>query len=521
MSVLRLSALVAAACLALASAQAATTATIDAGLLEGASEDGIAVYRGIPYAAPPVGPLRWQPPQAVTPWQGALEAKEFGPTCLQPARGDGAWTLGEDAMSEDCLYLNVWAPEGAQGLPVMVWIHGGAYRIGAGSLPFYDGARLAPDGVVVVTLNYRLGRFGFFAHPALTAESPDGRVGNYALMDVVAALDWVKRNIAAFGGDAARVTIFGESAGGGIVNNLMVMPSARGLFSAAISESGGSGLSRGVRLKERIDQRPSAEEIGIAFANAAGLPGSKASTEDLRALEAETVLGGRSLSDPVAAGPFVDGTVVPDDIGTLFREGKQARVPYLAGSNSFEASVITTLGGSPEAMLNGSPIGRTEIDAAYKEDAGGDAAREAQLFAGDQVFVSGARYLVSQMAGVGEPAYLYHMTYVPEARRAVLPGVPHGTDVVFVWRAVAKGGGPAAAPYTEADEAMSRLMSGYWIAFAKTHDPNFAGAPNWPAYAGAHPETMILGPAAAPATDYLKARLDLHEAASPIPKGAN
>ena len=300
------------------------TVRIATGALAGVAEGDVQVFRGIPYAAPPVGALRWHEPEPAAPWRGVRDASRYGAACPQPPLHKEAWAQ-VGPTSENCLFLNVWRPARAGSYPVMVFVHGGAFTYGAAGVPLYDGANLARRGAVIVTINYRLGRLGFFAHPALTDDDPDGELGNYGIMDQIAALRWVRSNIAAFGGDPHNVTLFGESAGAGSVQVLMGSPAARGLFQKAISESGAGGA-----VLAPIRGGPkSAEAQGKAWAVGIGVPDATAA--QLRALPLDRVIG--------AAFPFIDGKVVVASPGEPFLCGTEAKIPLLIGANSDESSL--------------------------------------------------------------------------------------------------------------------------------------------------------------------------------------
>ncbi len=492
-----------------ATAPGGPTAKIDTGIVQGTTAGGLEVFKGIPYATPPIGNLRWRAPAAAAPWQGVREATAFGPDCVHDRRDWEADRNGAP-MSEDCLYLNVWTPAKRlkAGAPVMLWIHGGSFTAGSGSQAIYDGASLAARGVVVVTINYRLGRFGFFAHPALTAESPNSPTGNWGLMDMTAALQWVHRNIAAFGGDPKNVTIFGESAGGGAVNTLMTMPSVRGLFQRAIAESGG-GRDDGVPLTV-------AEQKGEAFAKGAGIDGND--LKALRAIPADKVKGSMTLTNTEAAtysGPMIDGRLVTDRIDAVFRAGKQAPVPYLAGGNSYEIGFVPApLRGAFTAII-GKSLGDAQpgVLAAYGSQQAYD-----HSVASDAVFNEPARAVAGWNAA--NTSYLYQFDYVPTSKRGTSPGAEHGSEVPFVFGTI------DAAGYAVSDEdrKMATLIGDYWVAFAKGGNPNGSGRPLWPRYQPSNPSRLVFSSkgaeaasAALPALDALAKVADAKRAASPKP----
>ncbi|WP_312166571.1 carboxylesterase family protein [Phenylobacterium sp.] len=463
------------------SAGAPVEVKVDGGTLRGREAGGVKVFKGVPFAAPPVGELRWRPPAAPAPWAGVREADQYGADCIQNRVG---WDKTQSAQptSEDCLTLNVWAPAAATQAPVMVWIHGGGFVMGSGSQPIFDGTRLAARDVVVVTFNYRLGRFGFFAHPALTREAGGAATGNFAFMDQVAALEWVKRNIAAFGGDPGNVTIFGESAGGGSVNQLMLAPQAQGLFHKAIAQSGGGRDVLPLLAAERAG-KPSAEAIGAAFAAKAGVKGDDLAA--LRALPAETLRGKLDLLNQEAdtySGPMIDGVLIGQDAAAGFAAGRQARTPYLVGANSDELGFLPGFLRGPMAAKTLKELGAgDEIQAAY-----GDKAAFSEHLTSDVTFVEPARYLAGAQAAVGQPAWLYSFGYVPEAKRKSQKGAGHATELAFVFGNLEAGD---FAP-TPADAAAARLVGDYWTAFARTGDPNGGGRPAWPAYARASDQRL-------------------------------
>ena len=469
------------------SAAIAAPVRVEGGLLEGSIEDSLTVYRGIAYAAPPVGDLRWRPPQPAPKWQGVKIADKFSPACFQASPAIA--NLG-GGPSEDCLYLNVWTPAKrlADRLPVMLWIHGGGFTAGATAERLYSGEQLAKKGVVVVTLDYRLGAFGFLAHPGLSGESGKRVSGNYGLLDMIAGLQWIQRNIAAFGGDPRRVTIFGESAGGIAVSMLCASPLAKGLFQGAISESGGSfgpaqggGRGGGENMKPLAD----AEQAGGAWAAAAGA----SSVADMRHLPAEKVLAaGRG-----ATWPIVDGWVIPDDQYKLYQAGRYNDTPILVGYNSDEGASFNPPK-TPEAYVQSArqrfgPFG-DKLLAIY---APGErtVAKTARDLSRDVMFGWHTWVWASLQTKTGKSkAFLYyfdqHPDYPADSPRAGY-GAMHGSEIPYVFEHLGLGNRPK--PSAE-DEAISEAMAIYWTNFAKRGDPNGEGLPNWPAFNEARPHAM-------------------------------
>ena len=473
---------------------------IDSGQISGATSgtDGaVHFYKGIPFAAPPVGDLRWKPPQPVKPWEGVRACTEFGPWCPQPKQFLGRET---GTQSEDCLYLNVWTPakKAAEKLPVMVWVHGGGCTTGSGAAKFYDGEALARQGVVLVTINYRLGPFGFFAHPALSKESERGVSGNYGMLDQIEALRWVKRNIAAFGGNPECVTIFGESAGSASVSRLMVSPPAAGLFHRVIAESGGvSGHNR--HLKEQVGNLEPMEKVGEQIAAKLGCDKEANPLAALRAKSAEDVL---AASDPaqglfgkgVKFGWIVDGWLLPDDPSKLFEAGKLCKAPLMLGTNADEGTTF----------LKQLPVkGVMGYDLLVRNLFRGSAAEMLRLFpaaADDEVpgalnrlttatsFVWPARSMARSMEKAGGKAYLYHFTRVPPLYREKGVGAAHASEIPYVFDHSA-----ALSGVEEKDRDLAKVMSASWVRFAKTGDPNGTGLPKWPAYAAASDNYMQFG----------------------------
>lgn len=451
------------------------------GVLVGRGNDQVEAFKGIPYAAPPVGALRWRPPQPVVAWDGPRDAGNVGALCPQPpANGDPG--VGPRPMSEDCLTLNVWAPKDrARPAPVMVWIHGGAFNNGSGTAALYDGTALARRGVVVVTINYRLGRLGFFDHPALAAERAGGEpAGNYALMDMIAALKWVQANAEAFGGDAGRVTLFGESAGGAAVTRLMISPEARPLFHRAVVQSG-LGRDTGTPLdRPSALGGPSLQARGEVFARKIGL--AAATSDQLRAIPAEALLapapsfyGGDTL--------VIDGSVVQEDVEAAFAAGRQAPVPLIIGTNSAEfwwmkPSDLSPYGEIDDAMT---PDERAAIVAAY----GGEDGYNAHVVS-DLAFNEPARHLARLHARAGHPTYLYRFDVVPDPNPEPHEGATHASERPYVFDNLAT----STWPKGERDHAAAAVMADYWTRFAAIGDPNNEERPQWPE-TGAQPDQLL------------------------------
>jgi para-nitrobenzyl esterase len=464
----------------------AVRVTIDSGVLVGNTHGDVAVFKGIPYAAPPVGKLRWAPPEGPAPWAGPRAAAAFGPVCPQPLKANGAPNEGGAVgpASEDCLFVNVWAPRAGIGAratssdkaAVMVWVHGGGNTTGAGSLGAYDGSAFARDGVILVTLNYRLGALGFFAHPAITqAAKPDEPLANYGLMDQIAALRWVKRNIAAFGGDPANVTLFGESAGGEDTLALTATPSASGLFAKAIVESGGGWDPPETLAKHEAE--------GEALAVKAGAP-ANASLDQLRAIPADTL-----AALPFRTGPVIDGRLRKESVPQAFAVGHNTHVPLIIGSNTYEASLLETLKIPPAAILGAAPAA---LQAAYA-DLPDDASKARAIFT-DAFMGAPARWIAAAEAADSpddQPAFLYNFAYVAEAQRAHVPGAGHASEIPFVFSSWDSMGpeGQGLRP-SAGDLRMTELVHGCWVAFARTDLPQCPGAPAWPPYTGRYDTLM-------------------------------
>lgn len=440
------------------------------GLVRGISADGLTVYRGIPFAAPPVGDLRWKSPQTAASWDGVRQADKFAPKPIQGAAND-------PDVSEDCLYLNVWTPAKSadERVPVLVWIYGGGFGGGSTSDPTHNGEHLARKGVVLVSIAYRVGSLGFLAHPELSAESPHKVSGNYGLLDMIAGLRWIKENIAAFGGDPGKVTIFGESAGGIAVSMLCASPEAKGLFHGAISQSGGSfGPSRPTTYPgENMRRLPDAERSGEEYAKAAGV----SSIAELRKLTPDKLPGGRGW-------PIVDGRVIPDDQFKLYEAGKYNDTPILVGYNSdeglsfsrektpdeYRANVEKRFGSFAEKLLAAYPAGKDSVPKTAR-----DLMRDAAF--GWQTW-SWAR--LQAQTGKSK-VFLYYFDQHP-VQAADSPaadhGMPHGVDVPYVFQTFNRND----PRWTPGDLAISETIATYWTNFAKHGDPNGEGVPKWPVF---------------------------------------
>lgn len=472
--------------------------TVRDGTLAGASENGVFAFKGIPYAAPPVGNLRWMPPRPAAAWSGVREARAYGHDCMQaPFPLDAAPLRTEP--SEDCLYLNVWRPaNGAKNLPVVVWIYGGGFVNGGSSPAIYDGTRFAQNGIVFVSFNYRLGRFGFFGFPALTAADPNGLLGNYGYMDQIAALKWVRANIAAFGGDPNAVTVFGESAGGASVHMLLTSPLARGLFERAVVESGGGrdDLMGTRRLSEDLPGNPSLQTIGVNFARSVGIDGTDAvGLAKLRALPADKIVDGLNMgtmspkSRPQTyGGPIEDGKLVTRSPQQTYQAGDEASVPIMIGANSADLGFFFPKT-KTEAFAS---FGTEAAQARRAYDPTGAAPLRAVAWeiGMDQMMVEPACFTVREFSAQGLPAYEYRFSYVAPAEAAALDksgfgammgikGAPHASEIPFVFDTVKAAYGEDTTP---ADEAMAAKMHAYWVNFARTGNPNGGALPLWPAY---------------------------------------
>ena len=476
---------------------------VETGQVAGIQSEGLYIFKGIPFAAPPEGDFRWRPPQPVSSWDGIRNATNFGAVCPQaPSPGMNEALL--ETMSEDCLTLNIWSPSLDAGakFPVMVWIHGGGHLSGASSLPTYDGSALAVQGVVLVSINYRLNIFGYFAHPQMSEAQSGELLGNYGLMDQIAALEWIQRNISAFGGDPDNVTIFGESAGAGAVNYLLAATNTDGLFHRAISQSTAVGLRLDPMLKERSGGTLAVERQGEIFASLLGVDDEEDVIGAMRAASMVDVLD--ALDPRLQQRPLVDGALLTDRLGNLFLEDRHHRVPYILGGNSWEASLGISIGGgfSPEFRARAMT---DDMRQTYYGDLT-DTEAVHQWF-GDSVILATTRFLAAQMSETGAPTYLYHLSYLTEARRGIQPGVAHGDDIPYIFQTL----DAAFDEISERDREVSRMISAYWVNFAKTGDPNGRGLPEWPAYSADADTLLDIGDDITARAGFLKARLDLHE----------
>jgi para-nitrobenzyl esterase len=507
-------------------APAAETVRIAAGEVVGSVTDGVARFLALPYAAPPVGELRWRPPQALQPWVEPRDATRYGHACPQPLGKYPAWAdaaILRAGIDEDCLTLNIWAPAGAaaQPLPVMFYIHGGNFQYGSNVMPLYDGTELARSGVVVVFVNYRLGYLGRFAHPALSRLQADEPLANYGIFDQLAALEWVQQNIAAFGGDPANVTIFGHSAGGVSVNTLMTTPQSRGLFHRAIAQGSGILLDRNQHVSERLPRGPvsaSSEDLGTMLAAhfeiAAGSDASVVAA--LRQLSWQQIIEYQDAA-PKPFNPVVDGVVVADHIAQVFERGQQHNVPYIGGANSWEWNQIDNIPLIGKWFLGGALIrGLSDADLEMFTDQWTRIGLSQRWFA-EGLFLSSTRYLGKQMAKVAAPAWLFRVDYVQTAIRGAVPGAGHGVEMPYLFGQIAEHPeyqrpqlAAEHAP-SAADLAWGDTVRAYWLNFAKTGNPNGPGLPVWPEYQPDTDITLVMGEQFVPVRGLDKTTLDALE----------
>tara|TARA_B100001123_G_scaffold331033_2_gene373180 strand:- start:659 stop:2245 length:1587 start_codon:yes stop_codon:yes gene_type:complete len=508
------------------------------GLLEGEysdSSDEVRVFRGVPYAISPIGENRWRPSKSVVPWDGVRQATEFSAPCWQrPREYSSLYTRGDLAPSEDCLYLNIWtsANEPTAALPVMLWFHGGGHNSGAGNPKIFDGTSLSKNGVIVVTINYRLGPFGFLAHPAFTAESAHDSSGNYGLLDQITALEWVHNNIAAFGGDPSNVTIFGQSAGSWSVCYLMASPLARGLFHKAIGQSGGCFKGERPYLDKTADTigaSQSAHEIGLSVAHELGVTGTGIeAARSLRAVKAEDILA-------VALGPgaIIDGWVLPKTPREIFIDGDHNDVPVIVGAMANERA----------SLYEGPEPTREEFQASVKREYEKQSAAMLEAYAaelrtsplvaemqlqGDRTFVWEMRTWATTVENAGNDVYLYFFSHVPPTFRlyvhddpdVTLPrgrrgyGAYHSGDLAYVFGNV----GLVGLDWSDWDYELSNVISRYWANFARTGNPNEDGLPSWPRYERDIDQWLEFGDQIQATEDVRQEKLDLFDNYFSFPK---
>lgn len=472
--------------IASAASLAAAQPVVDApcGSVQGIQSQGVRQFRGIPYAEPPTGDRRWRAPLAKRPWSGVRDCSQFGPVCPQ---ADTPRTPAS-SMSEDCLNLNVWTPKQVTTpLPVMVWVHGGAFVQGAGSLSMYEGTQLASRGVVVVTINYRVGPLGFIAHPALSAEG-QGESGNYGVQDVIQALRWVQTNARAFGGDPSKVTVFGQSAGGAMGRILLVSPPARGLFQRVIMESGPAGHLP--HLTQPKSYMPPAEQFGVEFAErvlGGGVPANRVLSELRRAPVQDLIehMGGRTdmLDKAYTYGPVIGGKVLPQDPFALMAQGKHANVPVIVGATKDEGATFKSNFPSQTprefyqwVQAEYGPYARALLSAIGPVRSRQQAKSAMGRLFGDERFVMISRLGARQLSQSGSaPVYLYAFTRGQAG---------HGAEIPYVFGDV-----------TSSEQALSEQLQAAWVRFARTGDPNGGSLPQWPTYAGASDQHLELGDA--------------------------
>ncbi|HEU4391311.1 MAG TPA: carboxylesterase family protein [Blastocatellia bacterium] len=499
-----------------------TKIRIESGLLSGllATGNNVIAYLGVPYAAPPVGDLRWKPPEPVKPWQGVRPCMEHACSCAQPDISTGSPPRLLNRSSEDCLYLNIWTPVERRGadLPVMVWIHGGGFVFGSGSNKEANGEELARKGVVVVNVNYRLGPFGFLAHPALSRESPYHISGNYGLLDMIAALEWVKRNIRAFGGDPDRVTLFGASAGATSILYLMVSPLAKNLFQRAIVQSAIIPAPT-LHLREALHDRPSMEREGEHIAESLGVQSGPEALAKLRARSASDIL---AVSDPVGRlfarwgncfAPVVDREVVPSDLMVAFSERLQQHVPLIAGTNADDGTPdvpldaqTRALGELKDQIRAAFPDYAERVFALYATEPVGDLLSQIQT---DLTFITPATVIANATSKTGQDTrtYMYHFTKASPGEYGRQPGAFHGSEIAFVFRNLQH----KAQHASKVDRALSGAMNAYWVQFAATGDPNGSELPSWPVYEEGDRQYLELGETIRAGKDLHRRAVDLFE----------
>ena len=414
---------------------------------------------------------------------------------------DSLWfELGK--TSEDCLTLNVWTPKNSSvsKLPVMVWIHGGGYLQGSGNIPRVNNPEFVKQDVVLITINYRLNVFGFFAHPSLFQKSGNEMVGNYGLLDIIAALEWIQRNIHLFNGNPNNVTVFGESAGASLISYLMVTPRSKGLFHKAISQSAAVGLAPDTHINKQVGFNISGVDIAKKFVKGTGLELDR-SLDQLRQLSSDEII--EQLDPRTVFGPMIDGTLIPDHAGLLFAQGKQHDVPFLIGGNSWEASLGRQIGGGFSPKFISKLVPKKDKDILYPGLNGEEL--EDQVF-GDLVLLSTGRYMANQMEYVDSKTYHYHFSYVASEKVNQQPGAAHSDDIAFVMKTL----GVELNNVSEKDKQISNSMHNYWVQFAKTGDPNVPGQTHWTAYNQDNGSVLEIGDTIVLRNDFLNERINYH-----------
>jgi para-nitrobenzyl esterase len=494
---------------------------VEQGLLAGTSGSSpdIRVYRGVPFAAPPVGDLRWKSPYSAASWQGVRPATEFSNACWQTPYPAAAsiYQAKLPPLSEDCLYLNIWTPakSAKDRLPVMLWIHGGGFTRGFSGTSSYNGEPLARKGAVIVTINYRLGIFGFFAHPELSAESVHHTSGNYALLDQIAALHWVQENIAAFGGDPDRVTIFGESAGSWAVNALMASPLAKGLFQRAIGESG--GLFSPMKTLAEAEKEGEKLAAGLVLAVSSDAKGeggqSVPASSALKALRAKSAEELLKASDAETVRAIVDGWVLPQDVATVFAEGKQNDVPLIVGYNADEGTTLAPQAANMKAVMFVGGVHQrygSQADALLKVyPAASDEQAVSSFYSAyrDQVFGWEMRTWARMETKTSHQlAYMYYFSRRPPGPQSARLRAFHASEIAYVF-----GTFVWPFPWEDTDKKLSDTMTSYWVNFAATGNPNGGSLVKWPSYNAKDDQVLEFGDQVAVRSEVNKAGLDFFD----------
>ncbi|MEC9376316.1 MAG: carboxylesterase family protein [Pseudomonadota bacterium] len=481
--------------------------SIDSGLLRGSAVNDVYVFKGIPYAEAPVGDLRWRSTKAIEPWEGVHVADRYAADCAQIYNSSLWFELGD--VSEDCLKLNVWSPSlnPNEKLPVMVWIHGGGYINGSGNIKRLNSPKLASQGVVLVTVNYRLSAFGFMSHPAFSATNPDQANGNFAFYDLLESLRWVQRNIDQFGGDADNVTIVGESAGAGMVNTLLAMPRAEGLFHRAISQSSAVGLSAEPFTAKKAGRLRASNRNGLSFTTRLGIdnnePDQEASVKAMRALSTETILSALTPRDRFT--PVVDGHLLTDQVAVLFTQGKQIKVPYITGAVDWEASIARRIPERPQPEMTTRIIPDEVKRNLYPALSGSILA---DVLFRDMGALSASSYTAKTMAQQGVNVYRFYFSYVAEDRRGIQPGAAHQDEIAFIFGTLDNE--TDLNNISQKDQFVSDLMQSYWVQFARTGNPNAQGLPFWPAVSLEQSPTLEIGNEVAVRDQLFQERMTYH-----------